>query len=181
MNKWTRIVFAVIVCGFIAVSAAAQTNVADPTIVAQAETTPDDVDHLDDDFAPGLGIFALFMVVILLMLVVAGALLAFVVVCIAACLAAFGILTTSTLTGLLSRRPRTAVKAFFLQLGGILGLASGAGLAVLAAWLCKLQCSTLSVVITGALTGLIGGVVLAMLFNLAWEKGLTILLNRFGR
>ncbi len=53
-------------------------------------------------------------------------------------------------------------------------------LAIVAAWLCNLHNSTLTVVATGALIGLIGGLALGMLFGRLWEKFFAALMNRFG-
>ena len=134
-----------------------------------------------DGFAPGLAIFALLVVVVILVLLGMGAVLAVVFVGIVAGLLGFGILTLSTLTGVISRRPGTAVKAFFLQLGGVAGLACGAGTAVLTKWLAKSQISTWSAIVTGGIAGLLVGIVLAVLFNYAWDRLLRVLLNREGK
>ena len=143
-----------------------------------AQPSPDDLEYVDDDFAPGLGLFALLMVIIMLMLVGAGAALAFLAACIVGLLAMLGILTTSTLAGIFSRRPRTAVKAFFLQLGSALGLPAGGGLAMLAAWIFKFKFPAWAVISTGAALGIAGGFLLAWLFNIVWDRFLTFLVNQ---
>ena len=133
-----------------------------------------------DDFAPGLLIFALLVIVVVLVLLGTGAVLAFVFVGAVACLLGFGILTMSTLIGVISRRPRTAVKAFFLQIFGVAGMICGAGTAILMKWLATLQISTGSAIVTGSIVGLLIGVALAVLFNYAWDRLLGVFLNRVG-
>ena len=56
---------------------------------------------------------------------------AWVVVALTVLLIGVGVVTTSALAGVVARRPRTAFKALFLQLGGVGGTFCGAGLAVL--------------------------------------------------
>jgi len=133
-----------------------------------------------DDFAPGLGIFAFLAIVVVLVLLGMGAVLALVFVGIVACLLGFGILTMSTLIGVISRRPRTAVKAFFLQVCGVAGMICGAGTAILMKWLATLQISTSSAIVTGSIVGLLLGVALAVLFNYAWGRLLGEFHNRVG-
>ena len=134
----------------------------------------------DDGFAPGLAIFVLLVIVIGLVLLGAGAILTLVFIALVACLLGFGILTMSMLTGATSRRPRTAVKAFFLQLGGVAGACGGAGTAILAKWLSKSPISAWSATVAGGMVGLLAGIVLAALFNYAWDTLFQLLLNRMG-
>jgi hypothetical protein len=81
----------------------------------------------------------------------------------------------------MAKKPSTAVKAIFVQAGGVVGVPSGVGLALVAVWACNIETSTWPVIITGALIGLIGGIILAVLFNLGWEKLLAVLINRFTK
>lgn len=178
MNRFILVFIGLALLGIQVRPVPGQTNTATAGVAVDEAPGAEGPDYIEDDFAPGLGLFALFMIVLLLMLVGAGAVLAGVAILITAGLAGLGILTTSTLAGLVSKRPRTAFKAFFLQLGCLLGMPAGAGLAFLAAWIGELPYATWSVVTAGAITGWAGGFLLALLFNLAWQKILSLLSKR---
>lgn len=177
MNKFIPIVLSLLGCGFIVVYAAAGADATTSTAPAETQASPDGLDDIEEQGPIGI---LLFMLIMALVLFGAGAVFALAVLVIVLCLVSAGIVSTSILTGLVARRPRTAVKAFFLQLGGVLGLGSGAGVALLAAWSFELQSPTWAVAGAGALAGLIAGVVVAILFNLAWDRLFTMWLERRG-
>lgn len=178
-----RTLIAVIACSILLAGRPGTVAVGSPA----DSQSPQNADGFDqpperhEGFAPGLGIFALLVVVVILVLLGMGAVLALVFVGIVACLLGLGILTLSTLSGVISRRPRTAVKALFLQLGGVAGMACGAGTAIVSKWLSNVPLSAWSAIVTGGIIGLLVGVVLAILFNYVWDRLLGLLLNRVAK
>ncbi len=128
----------------------------------------------EDDYAPGLGIFALFMIIIMLLLIGVGVVLAVAGFVILACLAVAGVLTTSMVTGLVAKNPKAGVQALFIQLGGLVGIPAGAFIAYVASKLGEMDFSALWMLIGGGAAGAVGGVVIAGLFNWTWGKGLRL-------
>jgi hypothetical protein len=176
MNRAALLVLAtMLLCG--QVSAIAATN-----NVTEAESiqVSEDADYIEDDFAPILGIVTVFAIVIMLMLLGAGAAIALLVLLVAGGMVLLGILTTSTVTGFLTKRPKAAFKALFLQLGGVLGAIAGVGLAFVAAWLLESELSRAVTCSTGAVIGLVAGILLAFIFNVLWAKALSFLTARLS-
>lgn len=103
----------------------------------------------EDDFAPGLFVFAMLAVAVLLVLVGAGAVMALVCTGIAAFLVGFGIVTASVFAGIETKRPRTAFKVLFLQMGGLGGALSGAGIAWLTTLTGFIEAGTWTALATG--------------------------------
>ncbi len=169
-----------VLCSWLAAPVIGQTETGELTSDTKTEAPPTQTNLPDDDFAPGLGIFALFMGILFLLTIGAGAMITAIILSFTAGLLVLGILTTSTLAGFLTKQPKVAVKLFILQTGGVLGLLSGTAIAFLAAMLCNIHLSYWSTAITGAFIGLVAGTVVAMLLNLAWEKALTLLKHHFG-
>jgi hypothetical protein len=136
-------------------------------------------DPTEDEVPPPLllGVMMLALLVFVLLLA-AGVVASVLALCLLLFLLACGIFTTSAIAGAVAKKPRTAVKAFFIQAGGVVGLPTGTGLALTAVWLFHLHVSRWSASITGAVIGAIAGVVFAMLFNLLWEKLLAILVAK---
>lgn len=176
MNRFIILSAILIICCFSAVRAPAQSALGLSSVTQTVQKAPDSEEFVDS--APGLGIFALFAIVVLLLLVGAGIALGAVVLCAMAVCAAVGILTTSTIAGLVAKKPGVGVKVFFLQLGAAVGVVAGTGLALLAAWIIGVQGSRWFFAFIGAVLGLFAGATLAALFNLLWEKLLALLLKK---
>ena len=99
---------------------------------------------------------------------------------IAACLAFLGILTTSTLAGLKTRRPRTAFRALFLQMGALAGGVSGAGCAWLVTLTDLTEMQLRPALLIGGAAGLLFGLAISFLFNRLWGTVLDRLIRRCG-
>lgn len=177
MDKFILILLVMLACSPMVACAAARAHATTTTAPAETQASPNDVDDMEEQEPIGI---LLFMLIIMLVLFGAGAVFAIALLVTVLCLASAGIVSTSILTGLVSRRPRTAIKAFFLQIGGVLGFGSGAGAALVATWLFDLHSPDWAVVGVGAVAGLIAGVVVAVLFNLAWDWLLTMWMQRRG-
>ena len=99
---------------------------------------------------------------------------------IAAFLVGFGIVTTSVFAGVETKRPRTAFKVLFLQMGGLGGALSGAGVAWLATLIGFIEAGKWPALATGGAVGLVFGVAFAALFNHTWGARWDWLVARFG-
>ena len=132
----------------------------------------------DDDFAPGLGIMALVMIVVCLILIGVGIVVGLAFMAIAAALAAAGIVSASVVVGLLKKRPSAAARALFLQLGGLGGAAAGGVLALAVRWLAEMDVHWGWALAAGGLGGLAAGAAVALAFNFAWSRALDWLAAR---
>jgi hypothetical protein len=152
---------------------------------AAAESPPAGVDgeseFRDDDFAPGLLVFALLAAVVILLLIGVGICLGVVCLVVTAILVTLGIITTSAAAGIAARKPRTGFKVLFLQLGAAAAIPCGVGCACLAVWLLDLAVTPLQAGVTGGLLGLFFGLGLAALFNYVWDNALNWMVARFKR
>lgn len=144
------------------------------------ETEPIPEDYEEDFGAPMLLVFALIALVIVLILVGVGIVIGLVILGGVAAMLGIGILTTSTLTGLVTRKPTTAAKALVLQVAAIGGLVAGAGTAVALDYffLKKIETTTTMLAILGGIGGLVGGLILGFLFNFAWHRVLNLYLSK---
>jgi hypothetical protein len=123
-----------------------------------------------DDFAPGLLLFALLIMIAGLILVGIGIVLGVVILIVTAILLAFGIVSSSVLIGFIQRRPKYGFMAFLVQVGAVLGVPCGvAGLWLLKA-LTDLQFSLGQTTLYGAFCGLVGGAITGLVFGLALDQ-----------
>ena len=99
-----------------------------------------------------------------------GAVVAATACLILALLIALGLLSTSTLIGIIQRSPPAGVRAFFVQLGILLGGFSGALLAWLICLLIGVVWKPSTIVIMGGATGATTGLAMACICNIAWSK-----------
>lgn len=81
-----------------------------------------------------------------------------------------GIISASVMTGVLRRSVSSGFRALFLQIGGVLGLATGAVGALMFIWLAKIPSDSPKPWVIGLLAGLVWGVLSACLFNFAWGR-----------
>ena len=132
------------------------------------EPQPPDISGAD--FNPGLGLFALFMILVLL----AGCCLALVIG--AACLAvsavmlAVGIVSTSVLVGVLRRSVSAGFRALFIQLGAVAGMAGGAIATCVVTWITKANWNSPLHWAIGIALGLLVGILFAWIFNKVWSR-----------
>lgn len=136
---------------------------------------------LEDDFAPGLAIFALLAFVICVALAIIVAVIALAVLGLATILVALGVLSTSVLVGFIERRPSTGLRVFFIQLGAVAGIPCGIVLSCLTVWFFHFGVSLKWQIVGGAVYGLLGGIGVAVIFNSAWGQVVRWVVARYGR
>ncbi len=152
-------------CLFLAAGAAAQND--------------DGYDPGRDGPDPGLGLLALFGLIVCLVLIGVGIVVGLAVLAGVAALLAVGIISSSVLVGFTRNRPSAGFRALFLQLGGIGGIACGIGVALLVLWIGSLEVHWGWAVLVGGAAGLGCALGIALLFNLAWTRLLDWGSNRF--
>ena len=81
-----------------------------------------------------------------------------------------GIISASVMTAVLKRSVSSGFRALFLQIGGVLGLATGAVGAMIFIWLAKIPSDSPQPWIIGLIAGLAWGLLSACLFNFAWHR-----------
>jgi hypothetical protein len=118
------------------------------------------------DFAPGLGVFALLMVVIAVMLAVT----AVVAIGMVAVLFLIGLISTSVLAGFIRKRPSAGFRVFFMQTGAVAGIVCGIPMSWLVVWLLELGMGLRWSSLGGAACGLLAGVGISLLFNSIWRR-----------
>ncbi len=146
-------------------AAAESTTPAPPEVAASA--AEGEAHDPDDDFAPMLGAFALVAILVILVVIGFGVALGLAVALLLALLTAWGVVTVSALTGAATGSARTAARAFVLQVGGLLGIPSGAALGLMGWWLFDLPGRWGFWAGAGGLAGAAGGLALAYAFDLA--------------
>lgn len=157
----------------------AQTPETTPT--ADGHVTPTPTPATEDEQglgAIGLGIFLLFFIMFILVLIGVGIVLGLALVAlglvlagVAALLVVLGIVSTSSLVGVLSRRRGPAVTALLTQLGALAGAPVGVAVFWLFRQLADLsQISLVWTVIGGGIGGLLGGAAVGWLFSLAFRR-----------
>lgn len=150
-----------------------------PALESASEFSKDD-GYIEDGPAPALLLMMLIMLAVFLIVLAAGVALGlFLIACVLAMLA-MGILATSTLVALTSRKPKSGVDAFVIQSVMLTGAASGIGVALLVAWLAPTVEPSFTNLAIGGCSGLSAGFLLALLINVIWDKALSLLI-RFGR
>ena len=154
-------------------------------LIADAVGAPSDFRSVDDDFNPGVGIFAAFMIlflVVALMLLLGVGLVVGIVLCLlAGGLAAFGILSSSVAVGFVRRSPASGFRALILQVGAAAGIPCGIAAAWLAALIAHSHWSATARLLAGATGGLLCGVAVAVLFNFAWGRIAALIIARQDR
>jgi hypothetical protein len=122
-----------------------------------------------------MALFALIFFVVALILIGVGIVVGVVVCCIAAVLVALGILSSSVVIGLLTRRPVAGVRAFLLQCALLGGIPSG----ILCAWLVHYTLAAAGpgwlISFYGAVGGAVAAVVIALLLDFVFRR-----LHRWG-
>jgi len=112
-----------------------------------------------------MALFALMFLVVALILIGVGIVVGIVACCIAAVLFAVGVLSSSVVVGILTRRPAAGVRAFLLQCSLLAGIPAG----ILCAWLAHSIASAAGpgwlISLYGALGGAVAGVIIALLLD----------------
>jgi hypothetical protein len=115
-------------------------------------------------------LFGLIFLVVALILIGIGIVVGLVVCAIAAVLFAFGILSSSVVVGLLTRRAAVGVRAFLLQCAILAGVPSG----ILCAWLAHSILSAAGpgwlISLYGALGGAVAGVIIALSLDFIFRR-----------
>jgi hypothetical protein len=81
-----------------------------------------------------------------------------------------GIISASVMTAVLKRSVSSGFRALFLQIGGVLGLVTGAVGAMIFIWLAKIPSDSPQPWVIGLMAGLLWGRLSALLFNFAWRR-----------
>ncbi len=139
-----------------------------PEAIAAGETDPlgQDPDYVGA--SPGLFVFALFAIIVMLILIGMGLVLGFVACGLAAALVGLGMVSASAVYGLARQSPVAGFRALFLLCGAFGGLAAGVGVAYLVAWIMTQPVHHVATPLIGGFAGLTAGLLIAGLFNLAW-------------
>ena len=123
-------------------------------------------DRTGDEFNPVLsGMLLLFLLICFLALLLG----IFAALVLAGFITA-GIISASVMTAVLKRSVSSGFRALFLQIGGVVGLATGAVGAMLFIWLAKIPSDSPQPWLIGLMAGLLWGVLSALLFNFAWHR-----------
>jgi hypothetical protein len=99
----------------------------------------------------------------------------------ASVLAGLGMASSSILIGLFRRSAGDAFRAFFLQLGVIVGAGGGVSAAALGHWVMGIDLVDPRPWAVGACAGMAGGFAAAWAFNRAWGAALALVLRFSGR
>ena len=117
-----------------------------------------------------MALFGLMFLVVALILIGVGIVVGVVACCVAAVLFAVGILSSSVVVGLLTRRPVAGIRAFLLQCAILAGIPSG----ILCAWLAHSILSAAGpgwlISFYGALGGAAAGLVIALLLDFLFRR-----------
>ncbi len=131
----------------------------------------------EDDFSPMIAFAFFFVLVGFVILVGIGVAAGLILAAAVAGMVGFGVVTTSTLVGFLTRKPSSAAKALILQFSALGGAVAGLGLggAVHAVHAVADSGPSLAILAgIGALAGFAGGLALALVFNAVWPRWLRV-------
>ncbi len=123
-----------------------------------------------------MAIFVLFFGIFALFLIGVGIAVGIALLTLAGALTFFGIISASTLFGILTRSPSAGFRVLFLQLGAAAGIPLGIGAACLWTYLFDENLRPMDEVLLGAMVGLGGGLVAALAFNYGWTRALRVIL-----
>lgn len=123
-----------------------------------------------------MAVFALFFGIFALFLIGVGIAAGIALLALAGAFTFFGIISTSTLFGILNRSPTAGFRVLFLQLGAAAGIPLGIGAAFLWTYLFDENLRPMDEVLLGALVGIGGGLVAALAFNYGWMRALRVIL-----
>ena len=145
--------------------------VAPETFAAEAtDPWPDDPDFVDS--SPGLFFFALFALIITLIMIGVGLVLGVVACGLAAAFVGLGMVSASAVYGLLKRSTASGFRALFMLSGAVGGMAAGIGVAYIIAWIFTDPIHRIATPLIGGIAGLAAGLIVAGLFNFAWTRAI---------
>lgn len=147
-----------------------------PTLIADngsAAPTPE-----GDDFAPGLAVFALAFILLMLAVLGIGMVIGAVLIGGLALLTLMGIISTSVLVGLVQRRPGPVLSAFLGQLGAAIGAFCGVVLAWIVLFLVEWPLDFWLTTGIGVISGLAGGAVVGMLASLVLRWTYSVIMKQ---
>ena len=123
----------------------------------------------------------IFILVVILVLIGICVVVGIISLLLAGILLVVGILTSSALVGIISRRPASAFKALFIQVGGAGGAIAGGGVGWLTGIFMEVPGPIFGWVVMGAFCGLGVGIGIAMIFNIVWSWLLDRILRLFKK
>ena len=117
-----------------------------------------------------MALFGLIFLVVALILIGVGIVVGVVVCAVAAALVALGVLSSSVVVGLLTRRPIAGVRTFLVQCALLAGVPSG----ILCAWIVHYTMSAAGegwlICLYGAIGGAAAGIVIALLLDFTFRR-----------
>ena len=129
-----------------------------------------------DDISPGMFAGMFF----LLVLIAIAAILAAIIIALVCAVALMGIVSSSMMVGFLTRKVGPGARAFFIQLGAAGGIPCGIGFFWLFTWLIQANLSWRMILLIGGFSGIICGIIIALMFNFVWGKIVEYLTSRIG-
>jgi len=123
-----------------------------------------------------MDILVLFFGIFALLLIGVGIAAGIALLALAGALTFFGIISTSTVFGILNRSPGAGFRFLFLQLGAAAGIPLGIGSAFLWTYLFDENLRPIDEVLLGGMVGLVGGLAAALAFNYGWMRALRVIL-----
>lgn len=139
------------------------------TSVATTQPAPAD-GQFEDDAPPFMFIFAVIALLVLLFVAAAGLVIGAAIVAVVAMLILLGIVSTSVLVTVKSRRFESGAKVLLIQLAAVGGAITGAAAFWVAAWWCDLNASAFAFLAGGAAAGLAAGAIVGLLLNAIWVR-----------
>ncbi|MBN1310914.1 MAG: hypothetical protein JXB30_05785 [Anaerolineae bacterium] len=138
-----------------------------------------------DDFAPGLAVFALLFVLLMLAVLGAGIVITAALIGGLAFLILMGIISSSVLVGFIQRRPGPALSAFLTQLCAAIGTACGIIVVWILLFVTEWPLNFWLVTGIGAFSGLLGGALMGLPASLGlrwiYSRSMTTLQARRDR
>ncbi len=147
-------------------------NASPPPVPLRAGPTPTPAvinpsgDIKDEDWAPGLALFAIIFFLICLILFGIGIVIGIFLVALVSILVMVGILSSSVVIGFVQRRMGGAFTAFFVQFGAAMGVPSGVLFLGLLALLLRWPIGLGLTLVWGGLAGLLSGALIGLLLSL---------------
>jgi hypothetical protein len=128
-----------------------------------------------------MAILVFMSLVVALILIGVGIVIGLVACCIAAVLFAIGVLSSSVMVGILSRRPSAGFRAFLLQCAVISGIPAGIACAWLGHYIYSAAGQGWLISLYGGLGGAIAGLVIALFLEFIFRRLHRWAAAKFGR
>lgn len=121
----------------------------------------------DDDFAPGLGLFALFAIIVIFLLIGVGIVCAVLVLASTAVVVSLGVISSSAIIGFYRRRFSAGLRALFYQVCSVVTVPAGIGVLWFGSYLATIELRSSQILLIGAISGICSGLLLAFLIDQA--------------